>query len=52
MLAYAAALMIVFLISGLTVVVRRGFNEIIRGLESIDARLAQLEANTASRPQP
>lgn len=52
MLGYAAALMIVFLISGLTVVVRRGLNEIIGGLESIDARLAHLEASAASRPQP
>ena len=46
MLAYAAGLMIVFLLSSIAVVIRRGFNEVIRGLESLDARLARIEAAT------
>ena len=43
MVQFFAALLIVFLLSGIAVTIRRGLNEIIRGLESIDQRLANLE---------
>lgn len=50
MLLYAASLMIVFLLSGIAVTLRRGINEIIRGLESIDQRLSTLQAPAGPRP--
>ncbi|HEY0023717.1 MAG TPA: hypothetical protein VGB24_12425 [Longimicrobium sp.] len=43
MVEFFAALLIIFLLSGLAVTIRRGLNEIIRGLQSIDQRLANLE---------
>jgi hypothetical protein len=38
-----AYFLIIFLLSSIAVVLRRGFNELIRGLESIDQRLASIE---------
>jgi hypothetical protein len=46
---YLAAVFIVFMLSTLTVIVRRGMNQIIAGLESIDERLAGLEWEAATR---
>jgi uncharacterized iron-regulated membrane protein len=43
MVEFFAVLLIVFLLSGIAVTIRRGLNEIIRGLESIDQRLANVE---------
>ena len=42
---------IVFLLLGLAAILRRGLNEIIKGLESIDERLARLQPDAAeARP--
>jgi hypothetical protein len=43
MVQFFAALLVIFLLSGIAVTIRRGLNEIVRGLESIDQRLANLE---------
>jgi hypothetical protein len=43
MVEFFAALLVIYLLSSIAVAVRRGLNEIIRGLESIDRRLADLE---------
>lgn len=43
MIELFAALMIIFLLSGIVAILRRGLNEIIGGLESIDERLARLQ---------
>lgn len=40
---FIASLIIIALLSGIAVALRHGFNEIIRGLESIDERLARME---------
>lgn len=51
MLTFAAALMIIFLLSNLTVMIRRGLNEIIKGLESIDERLARMGDQEPPSPE-
>jgi hypothetical protein len=45
MLSFVAGVFIVFMLSQLTVMLRRGLNEIIGALESIDERLASMQAD-------
>lgn len=52
MIELLAALMIIFLLSGISVMIRRGLNQIIRGLESLDQRLANIERVRDSDPRP
>ena len=52
MVEFFAALLIIFLLSGIAVALRRGLNEIIRGLESIDQRLANMERMRDTDSQP
>lgn len=51
MIDFFAALLIIFLLSSIAVALRRGLNEIIRGLESIDQRLATIERLRSTDPQ-
>lgn len=48
MIGIAAAALVIFMLSTLTVIVRRGLNEIIRGLESLDERLARMQSDKRS----
>lgn len=44
MIELFAALLIIFLLSTIAVTLRRGLNEIIKGMESVDERLAQIQS--------
>lgn len=52
MVGFLAVLVIIFLLTSIAALPRRGLNEIIRGLESVDQRLANIERIQSSDSRP
>lgn len=52
MVGFLAVFVIIFVLAGTAAALRRGLNEMIRGLESIDQRLANTERIQSSDSRP